>query len=533
MKLVTVDQMRSIETAADAGGHTFAQMMELAGRAVALAIQDRLEVSGQKILLLVGPGNNGGDGLVAARVLKDAGAEVGVILPKSRADHLINALRERNVFIAASADEPDSRAWLSTCAVIVDALLGTGTARPISGDIAKLLKVINVAVSARRAQPTSTLASLSWPGLASPAPLIVAVDGPTGLNYDTGELDPLALSADISVTFACPKIGHIKFPGAGACGELIVADIGIDPKLVDKIELELADASLIRALLPARPIDAHKGTFGKVLIAAGSIEYTGAPVLSALAAYRSGAGLVTLASPRSIHSIVTGKINEATFLPLPDRAGALSAAAVFPFIESAKTYDGLLIGPGLSLKSRGFVVKLLSLGREAWHNVVIDADALNILAQIDHWWTQVPAPAILTPHPGEMLRLTRISPEALAADRVGMARKFAALWGHVVVLKGAFTVIAAPDNRTMIMPFANPALATAGSGDVLAGSIVALRGQGLPAYEAAIVGTYLHGLAGEMARREMGSSGVMAGDLLNRLPRAISICSMPNLGRVG
>ncbi|HET7375855.1 MAG TPA: NAD(P)H-hydrate dehydratase, partial [Anaerolineae bacterium] len=256
-------------------------------------------------------------------------------------------------------------------------------------------------------------------------------------------------------------------------------------------------------------------------------------VLSATAAYRSGAGLVTLATPRSIHSIVTGKINEATFLPLPDRAGALSAAAVIHFIESAKTYDALLIGPGLSLKSRGFIDKLLSLGRETWDNAVIDADALNILAQIDHWWMQVPAPAILTPHPGEMLRLTRISPEALAADRVGMARKFAALWGHVVVLKGAFTVIAAPDNRTMIMPFANPALATAGSGDVLAGSIVALRGQGLPAYEAAIVGTYLHGLAGEIARREMGSSGVMAGDLLNRLPRAISICSTPNLGRVG
>jgi hydroxyethylthiazole kinase-like uncharacterized protein yjeF len=548
MKLLTVDQMRSIETAADASGHSFAQMMELAGSASARVIQERLislnlaRVSGssdhsqiqpsqglsdKRILFLIGPGNNGGDGLVAARVLKDAGADIGVYLLKARDDELIKTLRERNVFIATLPDDRGLRflhLWLSNCDLIVDALLGTGSARSISGDLAKLLNAVNAEVAARRTAHTSTLRSPAWPNVKQVAnllynPLIVAVDGPTGLNYDTGELDPNSLSVDISVTFAYPKIGHTRLPGARAVGELIVADIGIDPQLAKDIDLELADAQLIRSLLPARPIDAHKGTFGKALIVAGSIEYTGAPILSATAAYRSGAGLVTLATPRSIHSIVAGKINEATFLPLPDHNGALSAEAVEPLIEMLKTYDAVLIGPGLSLKAQPFIDSVFN--ERLLPPLVVDADALNILAQIDQWWTRVSAPAVLTPHPGEMSRLTKIDRDQIEADRLGIARRFAKVWGHVVALKGAFTVIAALDGRSIIMPFANPALATAGSGDVLAGVIVSMRAQGLAAYEAAIVGAYVHGLAGEIARREIGSSGVMAGDLLDRLPKAI------------
>jgi NAD(P)H-hydrate epimerase len=592
MKLLTVDQMRSIETAADASGHTFAKMMDLAGNAVAQVILAKVyslaEVVGNhdysqgkppqgwsrrnlaegtgsigapsiqppqgdsvsnlakgtesigispvqpsqglRILFLIGPGNNGGDGLVAARVLKDTGADIGVYLLKARDDELIGALRERNVFIANLPDDRGLRflhLWLSNCAVIVDALLGTGTARPISGDLAKLLTAVNAEVATRRSPSTPTLIEPAWPGAGrvNNSPYIVAVDGPTGLNYDTGELDQNALTADISVTFAYPKIGHTQFPGARAVGELIVADIGIDPKFAQDIDIELADANLVRALLPARPLDAHKGTFGKLMVVAGSIEYTGAPILAATAAYRSGAGLVTLATPKSIHSIMASKINEATFLPLLDQAGALSSKAVERLVRALKTYDALLIGPGLSLHANDFIEALLGKGPAAWGNAVIDADALNILATIDQWWTHIPALSILTPHPGEMSRLTKMDRSALDAsrDRVNVARKFAATWGQVIVLKGAFTIIAAPDNRTTLLPFANPALATAGSGDVLAGSIAAMRAQGLPAYEAAIVGAYLHGLAGEIARREMGSSGVMAGDLLDRLPRAIAL----------
>ena len=567
MKLVTVDQMRRIEAASDAQGHAYAAMMERAGLAVARVIHSRLDVHGQRIVVLVGPGNNGGDGLVAARHLQDAGAAIGVLMLKPRADEHVAALRERGADITIWTDHRLSE-WLDSCAVIVDALLGTGAARSIEGDLAQLLITVKQAVSARRsaapdlidpawppslhaeiAKSPGRFTSLTHTHIANEAkrshsrsaelaslrsfdsaalrsgslramtfPFIVAVDGPTGLNYDTGEIDPLALPADISVTFAYPKNGHTRFPGAGGCGELIVADIGTDPQLAQEIDRELADPALIRSLLPARPRNAHKGTFGKVLIVSGSTLYTGAPVLAAEAAYRSGAGLVTLATPQSIHAIIASKINEATFLPLFDQDGALHAAAFDQVRDSIANYTTTLIGPGLTLAARPFIEQLLAHG--VGHSaLVLDADALNILAQIDHWWMRVPTPAILTPHPGEMARLTQLNLKEIEANRERIAIEYAERWGHVVVLKGAFTVIAAPDGRSILLPFANPALATAGSGDVLAGTIVALRAQGLPAYEAALCGAYLHGAAGEVAHREIGSAGVVAGDLLTRLPR--------------
>jgi NAD(P)H-hydrate epimerase len=526
MKLVTVDQMRRIEAASDAQSYTYAAMMDRAGSAVARVIRTRWDGRDKKILILVGPGNNGGDGLVAARYLHDAGAHVGVYLLKPRVDEHTLALEARGVeFITAD----QLATWLNDCDAIVDALLGTGTARSIGGDLAELLITVKQAVSARRSA-VSDLIDPAWPAVAQvfnlrgemqsrPTPLIVAVDGPTGLNYDTGALDPLTLPADVSVTFANPKIGHMRFPGADVCGELIVADIGIDPRLVADLDREVADPALIRSLLPARPRSAHKGTFGKVLIVSGSMLYTGAPVLAAKAAYRAGAGLVTLAMPQSIHAIMASKINEATFLPLPDRNGVISEAAAPIILSKLKDYTVTLIGPGLTVEARGFIEQLLD---RVSGPLVLDADALNILAQIDQWWVRVPSPVILTPHPGEMARLTKLSMKEIEADRERVAIGWAKQWGQVVVLKGAFTVIAAPDGRSIILPFANPALATAGSGDVLAGTIVALRAQGLAAYEAALCGAYLHGVAGEIARREIGSAGVLAGDLLSRLPLALA-----------
>lgn len=522
MKLVTVDQMRRIEAAADAQGHSYAAMMDRAGGAVARIVATRLDVRAQRILILVGPGNNGGDGLVAARHLHDAGAEVGVYLLKPREDEHIAALRERSVFMANLPDDGGLRIlrlWLSNCQVIIDAVLGTGASRPITGDLAKLLTAVSSVVTERRTAAPD-LVNPALPEPASRAPLMVAVDGPTGLNYDTGELDPLTVPADVSVTFAYPKLGHTRFPGAGACGELIVADIGTDPKLADDITAEIADPALIRSLLPVRPANAHKGTFGKTLIVSGSTLYTGAPILAATAAYRAGAGLVTLATPKSIHAIMASKIDEATFRPLPDQSGALSAEAAVEVRELIDTYDVTLIGPGLSLNALPFIESIVTAGLNG--ATVLDADALNCLAQIEQWWTRVKSTAILTPHPGEMARLTKLSLKAIEADRVSVAIEYAKLWGHVVVLKGAFTVIAAPDERSITLPFANPALAMAGSGDVLAGTIAAMVSQGLSAYEAAVCGAYVHGVSGELARREIGAAGVLAGDLLTYLPAALT-----------
>jgi len=246
------------------------------------------------------------------------------------------------------------------------------------------------------------------------------------LNYDTGEIDPLALPADISVTFAYPKIGHARFPGAGLCGELIVADIGTDPQLAQALERELVDPALVRSLLPARPRDAHKGTFGQVLIVSGSTLYTGAPISRREAAYRSGAGLVTLAMPQSIHAIMASKINEATFLPLPDQAGALTASAFDQVRDAIMSYTATLIGPGLTIGARPFIERLLTQG--VGHSaLVLDADALNILAQIDQWWSRVPSSAILTPHPGEMARLTKLSAKEIEANRERIGSSMRAL----------------------------------------------------------------------------------------------------------
>ena len=540
MKLVTVDQMRRIEAVSDAQGHSYAAMMERAGSAVArvvLAKMGNQSTTGQsvnqsasqpvdqisvtrshRILVLVGPGNNGGDGLVAARYLHDAGVAVSVYLLKPREDagaHLA-ALRTRHVPIIAPHTLETSH--VQQYDVIVDALLGTGASRPITGDLANLLRLVASVVADRR-NVTPDLINLALPEPASRAPLMVAVDGPTGLNYDTGELDPLTVPADVSVTFAYPKIGHTRFPGAGACGELIVADIGTDPKLADDVTMEIADPALIRSLLPARPANAHKGTFGKTLIVSGSTLYTGAPILAATAAYRAGAGLVTLATPKSIHAIMASKIDEATFRPLPDQSGVVSAEAAAEVRALIETYDVALIGPGLSLDALPFIEALVTAGLNG--STVLDADALNCLAQIDQWWTRVKSTAILTPHPGEMSRLTQLSLKAIEADRASVAIEYAQRWGHVVVLKGAFTVIAAPDGRSITLPFANPALAMAGSGDVLAGTIAAMVSQGLPAFEAAVCGGYVHGVSGELARRAIGAAGVLAGDLLRCLPQAI------------
>ncbi|MBS1245768.1 MAG: nnr, partial [Chloroflexi bacterium] len=283
MKLVSVDQMRHIEQASDAAGHSYAAMMERAGTAVATAIQSHVEVKDRHVFVLVGPGNNGGDGLVAARALRQAGAQVSCYLFRDRPDDpLLTAVRERGCSIAIASDDDQFHELCrltDDADVIVDALLGTGTARPVEGDLAKILEIVKQEAKTRRELvETRGLAILSVSAIppSSPEPLIVAVDGPTGLNYDTGALDVAAIPADVTVTFAYPKLGHFAFPGASACGQLFVADIGTDPQLAQDITLEVADAEMIRAMLPARPSDAHKGTFGKAMIVAGSIYYSGA-----------------------------------------------------------------------------------------------------------------------------------------------------------------------------------------------------------------------------------------------------------------
>jgi NAD(P)H-hydrate epimerase len=344
---------------------------------------------------------------------------------------------------------------------------------------------------------------------------IVAVDCPSGLNCDTGALDELALPADLTVTFAGPKRGHFMFPGAAACGELVVADIAISTDLPDvaAVGVALATAVYTQNNLPQRPADGHKGTFGTALIVAGSGHYWGAPMLAGRAAYRVGAGLVALAVPENIRATVAVNLPEATYPPVSDFV--VFSAASLPFLQETVAAKSMLVGPGLD-KAPEFMAALLAANNLP--PLVIDADGLNLLAQIPDWAEKLPPRTILTPHPGEMARLMGIPlAELKQQDRVTLAQEQAAQWGHIVLLKGAYTVVAEPNGRTHIIPFANPALGAAGSGDVLAGAIVGLLAQGMAAYETAVTGAYLHAAAAELYP---GDTGLLASELADLLPEA-------------
>ena len=568
IKIVSVEQMRALEAATDARGHTYRDMMEWAGRSVAEAILERWYGEPLRVLILVGPGNNGGDGLVAARYLAEAGAQVTVYLwkrPQADSDLVqgapITVLHHREDEQLAQLN-----ALLADVDVIVDALLGTGANRPIHSPLADILDCVREHVHRRRSPQPARLQDPHLRSRPTGSPVaVVAVDCPSGLNNDTGALDPHAIPADLTVTFACVKQGQVRFPGAAACGELIVADIGIEPPPDPDIP-ELVTADWVGEHLPPRPPDAHKGTFGKALIVAGSVNYTGAAWLAGAAATRVGTGLVTMAVPRPLQATLAATLHETTWILLPHDMGVIAEAAVETLLAHLEGYNALLVGPGLTREktTTAFVAELLCPGarlprRGTAHFVpteehprptprrplgfvpseasavmaeetpreptlpplVVDADALNALAEIDSWHQHLPSPSILTPHPGEMARLCGLSTREVQEQRWELARAKAKEWGHVILLKGAYTVIASPDGQLAVLPFANPALATAGSGDVLAGIIVGLLAQGLAPFEAAVCGAFIHGLAGEYARADMGSAGVVAGDLLTYVPKVM------------
>ena len=558
MKVVTTDEMRRIEKAADAGGLSFATMMENAGRAVAEACQRdrRMGPGDRRILVLVGPGNNGGDGLVAARHLHDAGAQVKLYIGQRglEDDDHYALTQERGMATTRAEDDPNLkslRKLLREAEVIIDALLGTGVSRPIEGPLKDVLEIAKEEVEKRRREekgkePLVSPSSPSSPALPS-SPLIVAVDVPSGLNCDDGAVDPTTVPADLTVTFGFPKVGQFLFPGAEYLGELLVADIDIPPSLADDVSLDVATPQMVGELLPKRPLGAHKGTFGKALVVAGSVNYTGAAYLASAAATRVGTGLVTLALAENLHSILASKLSEVTFLLLPHDMGAIVPEATKILSQRVFDYNALLLGPGLGRdeKTIEFVQRFLARewrskrprvgflvtgeeegeGKKALPLSVIDADGLNALADRPNWWKYLGGPNVLTPHPGEMSRLVGCGVDEVEADRIGAAREMAERWKQVVTLKGAHTVVAAPDRQTVIIPFANPGLATAGSGDVLAGAIVGFLAQGLPPFAAAVAGAYIHGLAGDLVRGVTGDAGMVAGDLLPMLPQAIALVS--------
>ncbi len=535
-KLVTVNEMRAIEKEADAAGTSNAEMMQKAGRGVAeVILRDFEDYDDIHCALgLVGSGNNGGDTLVALTALAQNGWKVRAYLTAKRdaIDQVWTdfqaAAGGENIFASQDSDFKQLDAWLDECDVLLDGVLGTGIKLPLKAEVKRILGHVKANKD---------------------LPYVIAVDCPSGVDCDNGQMAEETIPADVTVTMAAVKTGLIQLPAFERVGVLKVVDLGLPEtlKTVQAVNNHAILAEDVAAWLPKRALDSHKGTFGTALVVAGSINYTGAAYLAARAAYRAGTGLVQVAIPGALHSALAGQIPEATWIILPHELGVVAENAAEVLLKNLGRADSMLIGPGFGMEetTAGFIRRLfgekashakrssigfLGSGEKAGEEeatplppLVIDADGLKLLARIPQWWKNLPSPAVLTPHPGEMAVLTGLGVAEIQANRQETARKYAMEWGQVIVLKGAFSIVAAPDGRTAVIPVATPALARAGTGDVLAGIIVSLRAQGLPAFEAACAGGWIHGQAGLAAEAKLGTAAsVLASDVLEAIPQVLA-----------
>ncbi|HKA86973.1 MAG TPA: NAD(P)H-hydrate dehydratase [Haliangiales bacterium] len=486
MRVLTTAEMRAADRKAiDELGIPAALLMEHAGRAVAEVVLAKA-APGARIAVVCGSGNNGGDGFACARWLREHGRDARVYLARGRPAGGEAALH-LGLYEKLGGELASAGAEIAAAGVVVDALLGTGVERPIVGDMADVVAWMNA------------------------APLRVAVDVPSGLSVDTGRAAGAAVRAHATVTLAFPKVGILTWPGCELAGEVWVADIGIPRALGDGARVEWTDAGAAAPLVPRRGPGDHKGTNGHALVIAGSPGKTGAALLAAEAAVRGGAGLTTLATDPACFEAVQGRVREVMTAPLDVDDGALAA------LLAGKR--AVVWGPGMPTAPEAGAFLRRSLARLGVPTV-LDADGLNHLAADVAAARAAAGALVLTPHPGEAARLLGRGTADVQADRLAAARALAAATGAVVVLKGARSVVAAPDGRAAINASGNPGLGTGGTGDVLAGLLGALLAQGLAPWDAARLGVYLHGMAGDLAATEVGRIGMSAGDLLPRIPRS-------------
>lgn len=531
MRIVSVAQMRQIEQRAFAGGVAQAALMRRAGEAVAAhALAALARSTDASVLLLIGPGNNGGDGLVVAEALAGTGMRA-VRLWRYRRDGLKGAPVAADLLDRLPTVGADALAGAVAGAdLIVDALYGIGARDALPDDLTAALTLVN----ARAGDPRVTL---------------LALDVPTGVNADTGAVAGVAFAADLTVTLGRAKRGLFEGAGVRQAGRVIVEALGLTAETLDGDAPRLIGRADAAARLPRRADDAHKGDAGSLLIIGGSLNYLGAPVLAGHAALRAGVGLLSLAVPRSLLGPIAAQIAEATYLPLPEAEwGTIGPEAIKTLTEGLGRYTALQIGNGLGReKATGdFLGRLFAFSPqergkgpvgfrpltaaeetapdEALVKVptLIDADGLNLLSEIERWWEKVAdLHLILTPHHGELARLRGVEREAISAAPWQAARDAAREWGQVVVLKGGYTVVATPEGELWVAPLANPALAAAGTGDSFAGLIAGLLAQGLAPADAAILGLWVGSRSGELARAEIGTLPLVAGDLPRFIARAI------------
>jgi ADP-dependent NAD(P)H-hydrate dehydratase / NAD(P)H-hydrate epimerase len=511
MNIVTGTQMQALDrrTITEAQVPSLV-LMERAGTGVSAFLQDRFSpLRGKTVTILCGKGNNGGDGFVVARLLRQHHVKVTVLLLAPAGDLSRDAaiMYRRWIRVAGKSSSRPFRsseqagAMLASSDIIVDALLGTGLSTEVTGIYRDAIRLMN--------------------GAGRP---VIAVDMPSGIHADNGALLGEAVHATATITFGLPKLGLYLGAGIDHAGTIHVIDIGIPPAYVEAVNSRtlVVTRELVAKAIPTRQASAHKGTFGHAGIIAGSVGKTGAAALAARAALRIGAGLVTVGTPSSVNDVLEAKLLEAMTVPLPEtKARTLARSGLDRVLAFMRARTALAIGPGLSTHPE--TVELVqSLMKHVDRPSVLDADALNALASRASLLTECKIPPILTPHPGEMARLeVDATSQSVNADRLGTARRFARERGVFIVLKGARTVIARPDGLLAICPTGNPGMATAGTGDVLTGMIVGLLAQAVPAWEAACAATYLHGLAGDLAARQLGQAGMLAGDLIDHIPYAL------------
>ena len=542
MKLVTSSQMRNIDNKTIQGiGISGLELMEKAGKGVALAAKEMLgDVKNKKVVIFCGRGNNGGDGFVVGRYLSEWGAEVEFYLTASREE--VKGDAKTNLEKAVEMGLPINEVLkteeipsLVKTDLVVDALFGTGFDGEITGYMKDIVELIN----------------------SSDAP-VISVDIPSGLHADTGQFTGPCIKAERTVTMALPKIGHFFFPGKEMSGKVSVVDIGVPPHVVEEenINLNLITEEEVKEMLPRRPGDAYKGTCGRAVLIAGSTGMTGAASLASLSSLRAGAGMAILGIPQTLNPILEIKLTEVMTKPLPDvrKKGALALRGLGQIRELLKWGDCCAVGPGL-----GQHFETIELVRRLLIKIdmptVIDADGLNAIAKDVSILKECQAPLILTPHIGELSRLNGAPAGEIAKDRIKYASDFAKEYHCILVFKGAPTIISEPGGQTYVNPTGNAGMASAGSGDVLTGIIVGLLAQMLmlkkvekPALrhaqrgersrttegggediwkimmDSACAGVYIHGLTGDLAKEEKGEMGMIAGDMMEKIPEALIRC---------
>lgn len=522
IKLITGAQMQELDRRTIIEARIPATtLMERAGAGMVSCIEQWAgTVSGKTITLVCGKGNNGGDGFVAARLLRRRHATVRVLAmsPLSELSRDAASMYRQFVKVAGKSSvfpyksKETTQTLLQESDFLVDALLGTGLSSAVTGRYGEAIECMN---------------AVNRP--------IVAVDLPSGLHADTGMALGQAVRAALTITFGLPKIGLYHNQGIDLSGDINLVDIGIPPSYVDAIEspVSLITPQWVHGCLPRRAPSGHKGTYGHAGIIAGSIGKTGAAAMAAHGALRVGAGLVTVATPSSVNDILEAKLLEVMTLPMPEtKARTFSRAALDRLLAFIATRDAVAIGPGISTHPE--TVELVqALTTRLDRPAVLDADALNALTGRTAILASCKIPPIITPHPGEMARLeAEATPQTVNRDRIGTATRFARERGLFVILKGARTVIARPDGAVAICPTGNPGMATAGTGDALTGMVTGLLAQGLPSWEAACTATYLHGMAGDLAAGEKGEIGMIAGDLLEQIPAALNRIVQNSAGQI-